>query len=533
MESLILPIVLLVIMIIFGIIFLVISKKREDELSATKKSDTNKKDANSSTAKTSGGNSDIKKEDVFKFMEFDRILDDMIVQNNGSRFTMAIKCKGINYDLMSEIEQLAVEEGFITFLNTLRFPIQLYVQAQNIDLKTAISKYKENITGIKSEFEKLDYQYTKTVEAFDSTSEEIEKAERERNEVLNVYEYAADIINYVERMSYNKNLLQRNFYVLVSYNTSEISAADRFKKEELINICYNELLTRCQNIISGLASCSVEGRTLNSNELADLIYTAYNRDDKSLLSVKEAIDSGFYRLYSTAEDAFIKKRKMIKDEIENEAKIKALVALKDAIEKDEYMSPKIETIVNQEDISRRASEMVAREGSVSEDIKKVAQDRIINDYKNVKRTLLEQVEQEKKEIIEQASKVEGSVKVDTSINQNIEENYKVNELENNIESNIENNAINNSVNNVIENEQINQYTPEVGITNNYNYNVEDTIVEKVNPSELVKQRTEEDRRENENIVSQEILTGENDELIFGDDRLGGNSDTNEEDDIII
>ena len=50
--------------------------------------------------------SDIKKEDVFKFMEFDRILDDMIVQKAGTRFTKAIKCKGINYDLMSEIEKV-------------------------------------------------------------------------------------------------------------------------------------------------------------------------------------------------------------------------------------------------------------------------------------------------------------------------------------------------------------------------------------------------------------------------------------------
>lgn len=530
MDALILPSVLLVIMLIFGIMFLAISKRRENELSTTKRSGDKNKENTTASAKTSGGNSDIKKEDVFKFMEFDRILDDMIVQNNGSRFTMAIKCKGINYDLMSEIEQLAVEEGFITFLNTLRFPIQLYVQAQNIDLKSAISKYKENIAGVKSEFERLDYQYTKTVEAFDSTTEEIEKAERERNEVLNVYEYAADIINYVERMSYNKNLLQRNFYVLVSYNTSEVSAADKFKREELINICYNELLTRCHNIISGLASCSVEGRTLDSNELADLIYTAYNRDDKSLLSVKEAIDSGFYRLYSTAEDAFIKKRKMLKAEIENEAKIKALVALKDAIENDEYMSPKIETIVNQEDISRRASEFVAREGSVSDDIKKRAQDRIINDYKNVKKTLLEQVEQEKAEIIEQASKVEGAVKIDRPVEKKEEltnqANESVNNAENNVGRNENSNQYSENIQPIRNEEQINT-TSNYG--NNYNsYNTDDTIIEKVNPSELVRQRTEEN-----NKVQQENFDEQNDELIFGDDRLGSNTDTNEEDDIII
>ena len=84
---------------------------------------------------------EMRKEDVFDFMEFDEISDNMIIQNKGTRYTMMIQCKGINYDLMSDVEQLSVEEGFITFLNTLTSPIQLYVQAQNLDLKGTIKVY--------------------------------------------------------------------------------------------------------------------------------------------------------------------------------------------------------------------------------------------------------------------------------------------------------------------------------------------------------------------------------------------------------
>jgi hypothetical protein len=64
------------------------------------------------------------------FMEFDKIEDDMIVQDDGRRYVMAIRCMGINYDLMSEPEMLADEEGFANFLNTLKFAIQLYVQSR-------------------------------------------------------------------------------------------------------------------------------------------------------------------------------------------------------------------------------------------------------------------------------------------------------------------------------------------------------------------------------------------------------------------
>ena len=37
-------------------------------------------------------------------------------------------------------------------------------------------------------------------------------------------DYGADIVNYIEKMSMNRNILQRKYYVVVSYHTSEIPA---------------------------------------------------------------------------------------------------------------------------------------------------------------------------------------------------------------------------------------------------------------------------------------------------------------------
>ena len=65
---------------------------------------------------------------IFNFMEFDRIEDNMIVQKDGKKFLMVVKCQGINYDLMSAVEKNSVEQGFIQYLNTLRNPIQIYIQ---------------------------------------------------------------------------------------------------------------------------------------------------------------------------------------------------------------------------------------------------------------------------------------------------------------------------------------------------------------------------------------------------------------------
>ena len=96
------------------------------------------------------------KEDISKFMEFDKIEDDMIIQENGEKYVMVIKCQGINYDLMSETEMLAVEEGFSNFLNTLKYPIQLYVQSRSLNLEDEINKYKERLLVIKDDYDKAE-----------------------------------------------------------------------------------------------------------------------------------------------------------------------------------------------------------------------------------------------------------------------------------------------------------------------------------------------------------------------------------------
>ena len=541
LSTLIFPSILLGIMLIFLAVFMIVTKKQHNKASINVKDKDTKSNSKTSNNTVKKNENEVPKEDVFKFMEFDRILDSMIVQNNGSRYTMAIKCKGINYDLMSEVEQISVEEGFITFLNTLRYPIQLYVQAQNVDLKSVIQEYKNNISGVKSDFERLDAEYNKVLESFESTTQEIEKVENERNKVLNVYEYASDIINYVERMSTNKSLLQRNFYVLVSYSTSEIAGADKFTKDELLNICYTELLTRAQSIISGLSSCSVEGRVLDSNEVADLLYMAYNRDDKGLLSVKEAIDSGFYRLYSTSEEAFFKRTELLNQQIEQEARIKSLAALKKAIQKGEYSTPKMKELEINERIAKQASDMVKHE-DLPEQIKKEAQEDIAKEFKNTKKQLVQEAAIERAQILSQIDDVTGTNEAKEVLRKD-EEKKKMEEERLNEASRIANNETvenvekaeqenNNSINNDTE-EREQTTIPKNLIVND---NIADDRKEETNSSNILSTAAERNMSMSDDdtfaSIDDDIISGSTEEPINNginqdttdnsfDDRLGG------------
>jgi hypothetical protein len=66
---------------------------------------------------------------------------------NDGTFRAVIMCKSINFDLMSPQEREAVEYSYQGFLNSLYFPIQIFVRSQKIDLRP----YLERLDKIRTE----------------------------------------------------------------------------------------------------------------------------------------------------------------------------------------------------------------------------------------------------------------------------------------------------------------------------------------------------------------------------------------------
>lgn len=251
------------------------------------------------------------------FLEFDEVKDNMIIRKNRTQYVMVIQCQGVNYDLLSEEEKLAVEEGFIQFLNTLRFPIQLYVQTRTLNMKDIIEEYRNRMRSQKDEIEKLRLKLEEI--KLTGNLDQIEKMEFEIRRRENVFEYGMDISEYIARLSLNSNILQQKTYVVVSYYASEIGSGNNFSKEDLDSRCFSELYTRCQSVIRTLASSEVLGRVLSSEELAELLYVAYNRDDSENLQLTKVLDAEYDSLYNKGKDILLKKQEKLDEQIQLEA----------------------------------------------------------------------------------------------------------------------------------------------------------------------------------------------------------------------
>lgn len=368
--TMILIAVLLVMFLLLGILCILYFKSRN------KKTDNTQKTSNTvSAAKTTKSYT---VESVFDFMEFDKIEDNMIITKKGTKYVMVVECQGVNYDLMSEVEKNAVEEGFIQFLNTLRHPVQIYTQTRTINLENSIQTYRSKVQEIESQLEKEKLQYDKMVNSGNYTDEEIKAAFYELTKTTNLYEYGKDIIYTTEKMSLNKNVLNQKYYVVIPYYPEELGE-NNFDKQEITNLAFSELYTRAQSIIRTLGVCGVNGRVLNSNDLVDLLYVAYNRDDAEVYGVDKAIEAGYDELYSTAPDVVDKKMKALNEQIEKEAFDKANQKVIEArSEKEQALERKQESM---EDLIDQMAKMIIAQNKniVGKDIAENAIEKVNQD----------------------------------------------------------------------------------------------------------------------------------------------------------
>lgn len=349
MDSMI-PILQILIFIIFLIMFALIGlyiyllrpkAKKEQEMVSVNEAEETEKDKDKKAENYGRFQGELTQESIYQFMEFDEVVDNMIVRKKGTQYVMILQCNGVNYDLMSEQEKISVEEGFVQFLNTLRFPIQLYIQSRTLNLRDIIATYKSRVDSLAAEIDKLD---TKIAQAkVQGNRALVEKLQFERKRKVNVLEYGINITDYVEKLSSNKNVLQQKTYVVVSYYSAEIGGGlENYSKEEIYNMCFSELYTRCQNIASALATSQITSKILDSEELAELLYIAYNRDEAEILQFSKALDSQYDSLYSTGKDVLQKKQ----EKLDREINIDAIDIATDSILKADKMK-------QQEDLTRQ------------------------------------------------------------------------------------------------------------------------------------------------------------------------------------
>ena len=303
--------VLFMIIICLAFAYWYITYKKKNDIVNNKKSTKIKSEAQQTNSYT--------KVPIFNFMQFDKIQDNMIVQDNGNKYLMVLACEGVNYDLMPEVEKTGVESGFLQFLNTLRFPIQLYVQTRTINIESSIIGYKQRLNETKEKLEKKRNEYNRINKEPDMYPQKNkEEVTIEMARLQNLYDYGADVIKNIEKTSQNKNVLKKHYYVVIPYYVDDMSM-ENLNEEEKLNRVFSELYMRAQSLTRALFVCSVKSKVMTSTDLAELLYVAYNRNESDVYKLDTMLNTNYDVLYTTAPDVIDKRIKALDEQLQRDA----------------------------------------------------------------------------------------------------------------------------------------------------------------------------------------------------------------------
>lgn len=330
---LILGILVIAVMVLAGVYFNIILKDNKKKRELEKESKTPSAINNNTT-----NNIKVAKEytvsSIQDFMEFDKVEDSMIIQQENKRFLMAIECQGINYDLMSDVEKASVESGFIKFLNTLREPIQIYIQTRTVNLEKNIQAYNTRLNKIESEMKMKEYRFKQLSQREDVDEKMLQNQRMIYLRDKNLYDYGKDVVDNTKKMSLNKNILRKKYYIIIYYYYSQ-EGEEILAPEEIQEMAFSSLYTRAISMIRVLSGIGVTGKVLDSFDLVDLLYNAYNRDESESFGIEKAIEAGYNELYVETKDVIDKKMEAINRKIEQEALEKAKMAINEAKTKKE------------------------------------------------------------------------------------------------------------------------------------------------------------------------------------------------------
>lgn len=210
-------------------------------------------------------------------LQIAEIRDGIVIMNDGS-FRSVVMVKSINFDLMSGTEQEAVEGAYQGFLNSLYFPIQIFIRSQKVDLQPYIAK--------------------------------LDKIRTEHDNML-LAMLMEDYVNYIANLSVQTNIMDKKFYLVIPYfpvadvqkaitNSKNFftGLADLFSKSEkhvvineaVLEQAKTELRNRVQAVLAGLMQCGVQGLPLDTQELIELYYDTYNPDTATRQQLKNFND---------------------------------------------------------------------------------------------------------------------------------------------------------------------------------------------------------------------------------------------------
>lgn len=192
------------------------------------------------------------------FVPIKDVKDNIVILKNG-KMCMILLASSINFALKSSDEQKAILQQFQSFLNTLDFSLQIYIQSRRLNIEPYIAQLKL-------------------------------QEDNQPNDLMRVQ--LREYMDFVRRFTKEVDVMTKNFFVVVTYTPSAINAKKSILSflggggssastvdEKGFDENRSQLEQRVNLVEEGLARVGVRTTPLANEELVELFYHIFNPRD--------------------------------------------------------------------------------------------------------------------------------------------------------------------------------------------------------------------------------------------------------------
>ena len=201
-----------------------------------------------------------------QFVPIDRIRDGIATLKNGELRAVIIT-NSLNLSLKSEDDQQAILLQFQNILNSLDFPIEIFVQSRRLNIKPYLELLQARSGEVKEDLLKIQ-----------------------------IHEY----IGFINKFAEETNIMTKHFFIVVPYlptnigGTSSSGALASFGLSKPTNAENNisfdaariQLEQRVSTILQGLSRFGIRGQKLNTEEMVELFYKLFNPGEQDRAAPK-------------------------------------------------------------------------------------------------------------------------------------------------------------------------------------------------------------------------------------------------------
>ena len=191
-----------------------------------------------------------------RYLDISEIKNDTVIMKDGTlRAVMMVS--SINFALKSEEEQQALVSGYVTFLNSIDFPIQIVIQSRKLDIEGYIKRLDDSERELTNDLLK--------------------------KQIVNYKEYIKELVDLGDIMT-------KSFYIVIPFSAIESRKSGFFSrlvtvfspakilrlKENDFNRYLHDLNQRAEHVRMNISSLGLTTARLDTQSLIELYYTAYN-----------------------------------------------------------------------------------------------------------------------------------------------------------------------------------------------------------------------------------------------------------------